>query len=135
MLATVASILVIEDEPGVAEILQVNLQAGGHAVSVVGDGQEALGALDREPADLVLLDLNLPRVSGFRFIEVMRRTPGWDAVPVVVVTAYNFEEAVEVVRVGVDEFLTKPFDVAEVLAAVDRVMSNQSPGDSAATGG
>lgn len=129
-----ATVLIIEDEPGVAEILQVNLQAAGHAVSVVGDGQEALAALDQDPPDLVLLDLNLPRVSGFRVIEVMRRTSGWDAVPVVVVTAYNFEEAVDVVRAGVDEFLTKPFDVADVLAAVDRVTRNRSPRDSAPTG-
>jgi DNA-binding response OmpR family regulator len=130
-----ARILIIEDEPGVAEILQVNLQGAGHAVAAAADGEEALSALDQDPPDLVLLDLNLPRVSGFRVIEVMRRTAGWEEVPVVVVTAYNFEEAVDVVRVGVDEFLTKPFDVSDVLAAVDRVMGGRRGGEPTAAGG
>lgn len=118
-----ASILAVEDEPGVAEILQVNLEASGHRVTTVSDGEMALSALDGAPPDLVVLDLNLPRVSGFRVIEVMRRTPAWQAVPVIVLTAYNFEEAVDVVRAGIDEFLTKPFDVGDLLTAVDRVLS------------
>ncbi|MBM4437099.1 MAG: response regulator [Actinobacteria bacterium] len=121
-----ARILVIEDEPGVAEILQVNLVASGHAVRTVGDGQAALALLDAPPPDLLLLDLNLPCVSGFRFMDVMRRTPGWEDVPVVVVTAFNFEEAVDVVRGGVDEFVTKPFDVRDVLAAVERAAARAS---------
>ncbi len=117
-----ANILVIEDEPGVADVLRVNLEAAGHEVTSVIDGQEALGALSGSPPDLVMLDLNLPRVSGFRVMEVMRRTSDWERVPVVVVTAYNFEEAVDVVRAGVDDFVTKPFDVADVLAAVTRAL-------------
>jgi DNA-binding response OmpR family regulator len=117
------SILAVEDEPGVAEILQVNLEASGHRVTTVSDGEMALSALDGPPPDLVILDLNLPRVSGFRVIEVMRRTPAWQAVPVIVLTAYNFEEAVDVVRAGIDEFLTKPFDVGDLLTAVERILS------------
>ncbi len=123
------NIAVIEDEPGVAEILQINLEAAGHTVTTLPDGQAALAALDGDPPDLVVLDLNLPHVSGFRVIEVMRRTPGWADVPVVVVTAYNFEEAVDVVRAGIDDFLTKPFDVADVIAAVRRAIDRARGGD------
>ena len=122
------NIAVIEDEPGVAEILQINLEAAGHTVTTLPDGQAALAALDGDPPDLVVLDLNLPHVSGFRVIEVMRRTPGWADVPVVVVTAYNFEEAVDVVRAGIDDFLTKPFDVADVIAAVGRAIDRTGRG-------
>ncbi len=129
------NIAIIEDEPGVAEILQINLEAAGHTVTTLPDGQAALAALDGDPPDLVVLDLNLPHVSGFRVIEVMRRTGGWADVPVVVVTAYNFEEAVDVVRAGIDEFLTKPFDVADVIAAVGRVIDRTRGGDHGLGGG
>ncbi len=129
------NIAVIEDEPGVAEILQINLEAAGHTVTTLPDGQAALAALDGDPPDLVVLDLNLPHVSGFRVIEVMRRTPGWADVPVVVVTAYNFEEAVDVVRAGIDDFLTKPFDVADVIAAVRRAIDRARGGDREPPGG
>ena len=129
------NIAVIEDEPGVAEILQINLEAAGHTVTTLPDGQAALAALDGDPPDLVVLDLNLPHVSGFRVIEVMRRTPGWADVPVVVVTAYNFEEAVDVVRAGIDDFLTKPFDVADVIAAVGRAINRARGGDREPPGG
>ena len=54
----------------------------------------------------------------------MRRTSGWERAPVIVVTAYNFEEAVDVVRAGVDEFLIKSFDVSDVLTAVTRTLQN-----------
>lgn len=123
-----ASILVIEDEPGVAEIMTVNLVTAGHDVVSVKDGNSALEMLAEDPPDLVLLDLNLPQVSGFRVITVMRRTPEWQDVPVVVVTAYNFEEAMDVVRSGVDEFLTKPFDVQDLLEIVGRVLGKRAPG-------
>ena len=117
-----ASILVIEDEPGVAEIIAVNLAGAGHEISPVHDGEAALVALAGDPPDLVILDLNLPRVSGFRVMTVMRRTTAWADVPVIVVTAYNFEEAVDVVRAGIDDFLTKPFDVSDLLEIVERVI-------------
>lgn len=117
-----ASILVIEDEPGVAEIIAVNLAGAGHEISTVHDGEAALVALAGDPPDLVILDLNLPRVSGFRVMTVMRRTTAWADVPVIVVTAYNFEEAVDVVRAGIDDFLTKPFDVSDLLEIVERVI-------------
>ncbi len=111
-----------------AEIMTVNLIAAGYDVATVQDGEAALAALSSDPPDLVLLDLNLPRVSGFRVMTVMRRTPAWAEVPVIVVTAYNFEEAVDVVRAGVDDFLTKPFDVNDLLAIVERVVSAHASG-------
>lgn len=121
-----ASILVIEDEPGVAEIIAVNLAGAGHEISTVQDGEAALAALATDPPDLVILDLNLPRVSGFRVMTVMRRTTAWAEVPVIVVTAYNFEEAVDVVRAGIDDFLTKPFDVSDLLEIVERVVRRRA---------
>ncbi len=118
-----------------AEILQINMESAGHTVTTLPDGQAVLAALDGDPPDLVVLDLNLPHVSGFRVIEVMRRTGGWADAPVVVVRAYNFKEAVDVVRAGIDELLTKPFDVADVIAAVGRAISCTPDDDRGPDGG
>ena len=120
------SVLVIEDEPGIAETIALHLQAEGLKVEIVVDGLAALVRLDSPPPDLVLLDLGLPEVSGFRVMNVLRRTPGWERTPVVVATAYNFEEAQEIIRDGIDEFMTKPFDMRDLVERVGAVIRRKS---------
>ena len=120
------SVLVIEDEPGIAETIALHLQAEGLKVEIVVDGLAALVRLDSPPPDLVLLDLGLPEVSGFRVMSVLRRTPGWERTPVVVATAYNFEEAQEIIRDGIDEFMTKPFDMKDLVERVGAVIRRKS---------
>lgn len=101
-------ILVVEDEPQVAEIIYWNLAAAGYRVTVAADGLEALRAFDAEHPALVTIDLLLPTVSGFRLVELFKRDH--PDVPVLVVTALAFEEAEEIARAGADDFITKPFD-------------------------
>ena len=120
------SVLVIEDESGIAETIALHLQAEGLKVEIVVDGLAALVRLDSPPPDLVLLDLGLPEVSGFRVMNVLRRTPGWERTPVVVATAYNFEEAQEIIRDGIDEFMTKPFDMRDLVERVGAVIRRKS---------
>jgi DNA-binding response OmpR family regulator len=115
-------ILVVEDEPGLAEVLAVHLQAGGYQPIVVHDGLEALYALDRVTPHAVLLDLHLPQVSGFRLIKLLKQRPDMPRVPVIVLTALSFQEAEDAVRAGADDFLTKPFLPAEVVTRVDRLI-------------
>src|SRR5262249_15268471 len=101
-------ILVVEDDPHVAEIIQWNLYAAGYDVTVVRDGLDALLAFDAENPALVTVDLNLPRVTGFRLVKLLNRQA--PDLPVIVVTALAFEEAEETARAGADDFVTKPFD-------------------------
>jgi two-component system, OmpR family, response regulator ResD len=115
-------ILVVEDEPGLAEVLAVHLQAGGYHPIVVHDGLEALYALERVTPHAVLLDLHLPQVSGFRLIKLLKQRPDMPRVPVIVLTALSFQEAEDAVRAGADDFLTKPFLPAEVVTRVDRLI-------------
>jgi two-component system phosphate regulon response regulator PhoB len=115
-------ILVVEDEPGLAEVLAVHLQAGGYQPIVAHDGLEALYALDRVTPHAVLLDLHLPQVSGFRLIKLLKQRPDMPRVPVIVLTALSFQEAEDAVRAGADDFLTKPFLPAEVVTRVDRLI-------------
>jgi DNA-binding response OmpR family regulator len=117
------SVLLVEDEPGLAEVLALYLGAAGLAVRVAGDGVQALYVLSREVPDAIVLDLALPYVSGFRVLQVLRRDRATAAVPVLVLTALNFQEAREVAAAGADDFLTKPFAPQEVVARVRRLLT------------
>lgn len=114
---TESRILVVEDFSPLAEVLALHLAAVGHEVDVAEDGLTALRAFeDRNPA-LVTLDLQIPAISGFRLLQLFKRSR--PEVPVIVVTALDFQEAEEVARAGADDFITKPFDPSAFLVAVD----------------
>lgn len=110
-----ARILVVEDEPGLAEVLALHLAAAGFDVRTALDGLAALYELGRESPDLVLLDLQLLEVSGFRLMQLLKRRDAARPVPVLVLTALSYQEAREVARAGADDFLEKPFSPHEVV--------------------
>jgi two-component system response regulator MprA len=120
-------LLLAEDESGLAEVLQLHLLRAGFDVDVVGDGLAALHALERRRPDALLLDLNLPRVTGFRVLQLLRRDGTTGGVPVLVLTALSFQEAVEVARDGADDFLTKPVAPQAVVARVRRLLARAAP--------
>jgi DNA-binding response OmpR family regulator len=113
-------ILVIEDDPQVAEIIECNLRAVGIRSTIVATGLDALCALDRVRPSLVTMDLNLPEVSGFRLLRVFKKYA--PDVPVIVVTAYQFQEAEETAKAGADDFITKPFDPAHLVNKIQRLL-------------
>jgi DNA-binding response OmpR family regulator len=115
-------ILIVEDEPGLAEVLSLHLEASGFATTVCHDGLSALFELDREAPTLVLLDLHLPQVSGFRLIQLLKQRPDAPRIPVMVITALSFPEAEQAVRAGADDFITKPFLPDEVVTRVERLL-------------
>ncbi|HLG50123.1 MAG TPA: response regulator [Chloroflexota bacterium] len=120
-------ILIVEDDPEVAEVLQWNLFAAGYAVTVVEDGLAALRAFDDEKPALVTIDLNVPTVSGFRLIKLFKRYA--PKVPILVVTALTFEEAEETARVGVEDFITKPFDPYDLLRKIEYFLERRRLSD------
>ena len=110
-------ILVVEDDPQMAEIIEWNLLAAGHPVTVVNDGVTALRKFDEERPSIVTIDLNVPEVSGFRLVKLFKRFA--PDVPVIVVTAASFEEAEDIARDGADDFLAKPFDPRQLIRKVE----------------
>jgi two-component system response regulator MtrA len=112
-------VLLVEDEEGLLEILEVNFEGAGSRVTTAVDGVAAWQAFDRGRPDLLVLDLNLPRMTGFRLLELVRSESD---VPVLILTAYDFAEAEEVAHHRPDAFLKKPFDVAELIAVADRLV-------------
>jgi len=117
-----AQVLVVEDDPGIARSIARGLAGAGYGVRVVGTGGEALAA---GPADVVLLDLGLPDVDG---VEVCRRLRLRTDAAIIVVTARG-EEGDRVVALdeGADDYLVKPFGLAELLARIRAVLRRVRP--------
>jgi DNA-binding response OmpR family regulator len=115
-------VLIAEDEPGLAEILSMYLEGAGYETVVCHDGLTALYEMERRNPVAVLLDLQLPEISGFRLIQLLKQRAESPRVPVMVITALSFQEAEEAVRAGADDFITKPFTPDEVVSRVERLV-------------
>lgn len=117
------SILVVEDEPDIAEIIQYNLTREGYRVDIVGDGERALEQIVRDAPDLVLLDLMLPGLDGLELCRRMKEDPVTRPIPVIMVTAKGEEsEVVLGLGVGADDYVAKPFSPRELTARVRAVL-------------
>ncbi len=118
-------ILVVEDEPEMLDIVTVNLEQAGYEVAQARDGLEAYETLETREPQAVVLDLNLPNMSGFRFLRLMRRNPRWKALPVIVATAFAFEEVEDIANEQIDGFITKPFDPADLVTKLEYALSKE----------
>jgi DNA-binding response OmpR family regulator len=118
-----ASVLVVEDDPGIATQLVRGLSRGGYDVAHVTTGRDALS---REDPDVILLDLGLPDVDG---VEICRQLRERSGVAIIVVTARGEEpERVLALDAGADDYLVKPFGLAELLARIRAVLRRVRPG-------
>ncbi len=113
-------LLLVEDEPAIAEGLTITLEAEGYQIDWVQDGTSAIGAWERTRPDLILLDLMLPGMSG---TEVCRTIRGRSDVPIIMVTARDEEvDRVVGLELGADDYLTKPFSTRELVARIKAVL-------------
>jgi len=116
----VTRILIVEDEPSLAEPLAFLLGREGYETAIAGDGRAALAEFDRNGADLVLLDLMLPGLSG---TEVCRELRGRSTVPIIMLTAKDSEVDIVVgLELGADDYVTKPYSSRELLARIRAVL-------------
>jgi len=112
----VSRILVVDDEPGLARALAINLRAHGYSVEAVSNGRDALEAAAAEPPDLIVLDLGLPDIDG---VDVVRGLRGWTTTPILILSARHAQQQkVEALDAGADDYVTKPFGMDELLARV-----------------
>jgi len=110
-----AQILVIEDIPDNAELIQRVVESRGHTAVMAADGETALALAATQKPDLIILDLGLPDIDGPTVITQLRRLPGWAQVPVLAVTAWPEETARKMVAAyGGVGFLSKPIDIAQL---------------------
>jgi DNA-binding response OmpR family regulator len=113
-------ILVVEDEAGLRQGLEINLRMENYETVLAADGEEAIRLFHAESPDIVLLDLMLPKKSGFEVLDHIRK---FSKIPVILVTARGQEtDKVRGLRGGADDYITKPFGLQELFARIDAVM-------------
>ena len=110
-------VLVIEDDQTQRQLLLRMLEAAAYEAIGVGDGENGLRAIVEHQPDLVLLDLNLPRIDGFEVCRRLRADPLTSTLPVIIITAHtSSQDMVAALDSGADDFITKPFQQVELLA-------------------
>jgi diguanylate cyclase (GGDEF)-like protein len=127
-------VLVVEDDPALARLLQVELTASGFAVRLASDGQEGLAGALEDPPDLVLADVMMPNMTGYELARRLREDPRTEDVSIIMVTARGMKaDKLEGLTAGADDYVAKPFDNEELVARVRGVlrrakyMRSQSP--------
>jgi DNA-binding response OmpR family regulator len=124
-------VLVVEDDEGIAQVLQRSLRMEGYDVKVAGDGVGALDVAHAFLPDLVILDLGLPRLDGIEVARTLRQSD--DDVPILILTARDaVESRVEGLDVGADDYLIKPFERQELLARLRALLRRRPPRGQAA---
>ncbi|HWU90034.1 MAG TPA: response regulator transcription factor [Kofleriaceae bacterium] len=114
-------LLIVEDDEAIAAGLALNFKLAGHATAIARDGDEALALARGEDFALILLDINLPKRNGLEVLSTLRAAD--NLVPVIVLSARDGEfDKVAALRLGADDYVTKPFALAELLARIDAVL-------------
>lgn len=116
-----ATVLVVDDDAGLREFVRVNLEAEGIAVRQAASASEGLAALEKEPPDLILLDVMMPRMDGWEMLRRVHERHGIDAIPVIMYSG-QLEEAASVAERGAQAFIGKPFDPRKLLEATRQLL-------------
>ena len=122
------TILVVDDEPAIREMIEFTLSQAGFSCAQAADTDEAEAEILHEPPDLIVLDWMLPGQSGIDFARRLRRDEVTRSIPIIMVTARGEEEdRVRGLRLGADDYVTKPFSSRELVARVEAVLRRTRP--------
>lgn len=124
---TSAAILVVEDDAHILRQIEFNLKSHGYSVLTATSGVEALRLLLLQRPRLLITDIMMPEMDGYELVATLRRDSGLADLPVIMLTARTGEEdMVQGYTSGTDLYLTKPFNPAELVAFVERILNNQT---------
>lgn len=122
-----ATILIVDDEPQIRRVMRTTLTSHGYSVIEAKSGQEALEKLRTERADLILLDVNMPGISGLEACREIRRAAD---TPIIMLTVRNTEkDKVQALDAGADDYVVKPFGAEELMARIRAALRRAVPGD------
>ncbi len=134
-----ATILLVEDEPGIQELVKFNLQQAGHAVIGALNAEQALSTIRETLPDLILLDWMLPGMSGIELAKRIRADSRTSSVPIIMLTARGEEQdKIAGLDTGADDYVTKPFSPRELVARIKALLRRRAPQmteDAVETGG
>ncbi len=112
-------ILIVEDESSIANLLKITLKQAGYSCHIAEDGEQALDIIKKYNFDLILLDIMIPKIDGFELMEYIKELE----IPTMFITAMNdTNNKVKGLKLGADDYITKPFDIAELLARIEVVL-------------
>lgn len=116
-------ILIVDDNPTNVELLFAHLKPHGYQLDKAYDGEEALKQIEVEPPDLILLDLMMPKLSGYEVCQQVKQDPKTQFIPVIVITALKeLHDKIKAIEMGADDFLMKPFNKVELLTRVKSLL-------------
>ena len=116
-------VLIADDEPNIVAALEYLLQQGGYEVLIARNGDEALAILEERPPDLVLLDVMMPRRSGYEICRDIRKRPEWRHIKVVMLSAKGRDaEVSKGLALGADLYVTKPFSTRELMGKISGLL-------------
>ena len=115
-------ILVVDDEDALRTVLSSELEGEGYQVDSAADGDEAMIIVKKKPFDLVLLDIKMPKVDGFEVLKFIKEKH--PAVKVIMLTGFaDLKNAIESKKLGAEDFVSKPYDLVDLLTTIERVLS------------
>jgi DNA-binding response OmpR family regulator len=116
-------VLIADDEPNIVVSLEFLMRQRGYDVRVVSDGAEALKAIDDFRPDLILLDVMMPRVSGYDVCQKVRENPDWHGTRIIMLSAKGRDvEVTKGIAIGADAYVTKPFSTRDLIAKVGELL-------------
>ncbi len=129
-------ILIVEDEPGMIELLTVALEDEGYVISIANNGHQGLRKVEEEHPDLIISDVMMPDMNGYDFCEQLRANPKTAAIPFIRTAKKDVSDRARGLNLGADDYISKPFHVVEVVARIKNVdatgttiASGCTPGD------
>ncbi|MEW6060753.1 MAG: response regulator [Bacteroidota bacterium] len=118
------NLLVVDDEDALRNVLSSELQSEGYSVMSAADGDEAIATLQQKSFDLVLLDIKMPRVDGFEVLKFIKEK--YPKTKVIMLTGFaDLKNAIESKKLGAEDFVSKPYDLVDLLTTIERVLSSE----------
>ena len=121
-MAEKSRILVVDDEEALRTVLSSELISAGYEVSTASDGDEAISTIQNKKFDLVLLDIKMPKVDGFEVLKFIKKS--FPSIRVIMLTGFaDLKNAIESKKHGAEDFVSKPYDLVDLLTTIERVLS------------
>jgi DNA-binding NtrC family response regulator len=121
-MAEKSRILVVDDEDALRTVLSTELKGEGYDVETASDGDEAISVVQNKKFDLLLLDIKMPKVDGFEVLKFVKK--GFPAIKVIMLTGFaDLKNAIESKKLGAEDFVSKPYDLVDLLTTIERVLS------------
>ena len=115
-------VLVVDDEEALRTVLSTELSGEGYEVESASDGDEAISIVQNKKFDLVLLDIKMPKVDGFEVLKFIKKS--YPAIKVIMLTGFaDLKNAIESKKLGAEDFVSKPYDLVDLLTTIERVLS------------